>query len=137
MSDFQEERIMLCKLRRMRDVIRDVLRHPAALPVFYFCSIWYLEWVFRAFQVPDYSGPGLLYSFLFCISKAFVLWILSSSAGPRVNRVFSWVITAFVTLLFVSQLFYNRIFFSCYSISSVTNSVHIFVCCYTVLFTVS
>ncbi len=50
---------MLQRLRRAARLFAAGLRHPLTLLVFYFGMLWAFEWTFRAWEIPDFRGPGL------------------------------------------------------------------------------
>ena len=109
------------KLRRAASLCAAALRHPLALPLFYFGMLWHLEWMFRAWEIPGFRGPGLWLSLAFCLPAALLLWLLTTSLPRRVNRVIAWVIVIGLTLIFASQLIYHRIFYTYYTVYSAAN----------------
>ena len=106
---------MLQRLRRAARLFAAGLRHPLTLLVFYFGMLWAFEWTFRAWEIPDFRGPGLWVSFVFCIPAALLLWILSTSLPRRANRVIAWVLVLGIAVLFGSQMVYHRIFYTYYT----------------------
>ena len=99
----------------------DFLRRPIALPLFYLAMLWYLEWCFRAWEIPAFKGAGLWFSLLFCVPAAAALWLLSTLFPRRVNRGVGWFLVIAVTVLFVSQMIYHRIFYTYYTVYSAAN----------------
>ncbi len=112
---------MLQRLRRAARLFAAGLRHPLTLLVFYFGMLWAFEWTFRAWEIPDFRGPGLWVSFVFCIPAALLLWILSTSLPRRANRVIAWVLVLGIAVLFGSQMVYHRIFYTYYTVYSAAN----------------
>lgn len=123
------------KLMRAIGLCAAVLRHPLALPVFYFGMLWAYEWTFRAWEITDFRGPGLWVSLVFCVPAALVLWILSTLLPRRANRVIAWVLVIGVTALFASQMIYHRIFYTYYTVYSAANGGQVLEFIHEILFT--
>ena len=123
-------------LKRAARLCLSALRHPLALPLFYFGMLWTFEWTFRVWEIPDFYGPGLWLSLIFCVPAALLLWVLSTSLPRRLNRVIAWILVLGTALLFGSQMVYHRIFYTYYTVYSAANGGQVLEFINEILFTI-
>ncbi len=90
--------------------------------IFFPLAIIYMEIVFKISVFKSLFDFGLVFMMLFSVPAGLVLYILSTSFKPRVNRIISIVLTAAVTILYLVQTVYYRIFSTFFALFSVNGA---------------
>lgn len=94
--------------------------------MFYFIiSLVYMDFVFRIFTAKRFMLQDIVVSFLFVISFALVLFILSTFFRGRVSHIVSTILLIVTAIIFSSQFIYYQIFKTYYSVYSAGNGAQV------------
>ena len=85
---------------------------------FYLIILFYLEFIFKIFVFNKIINLGTLYAFLFSISIALLLAILSNLFKEKINKIITFVITITLIVLFCFHYIYNVLFSSIFSFNN-------------------
>lgn len=85
---------------------------------FWFLFVLYLELIFRLAVFDKFFSINLIYIFLFVLSIAGVYHLITSLFNDRINKIISYILIIFNTLIFIAQLVYYKTYLSIFSIYS-------------------
>lgn len=91
------------------------------LPLFFYLSFVYSEFVFRIATLEKFAGIGLLYIVLFSLPASLICYGLSIIWPKKVNTAISVVLSFVIAVFYCSQLIYNKVFHTFYTAYSVAN----------------
>ncbi len=90
--------------------------------LFYPLAIIYMEVVFKLTIYKSLLNIGLLYMVLYSIPAGLLLYILSTLAKRKVNRLVSIILTAAVTLIYMVQVVYYQVFTTFFALFSINGT---------------
>lgn len=94
--------------------------------MFYFIiSLVYMDFVFRIFTAKRFLLQDIVVSFLFVISFALILFIISTFFRGRVSHIVSTVLLIVTAIIYSSQFIYYQIFKTYYSVYSAGNGAQV------------
>lgn len=94
--------------------------------MFYFIiSLVYMDFVFRIFTAKRFLLQDIAVSFLFVISFALILFILSTFFRGRVSHIVSTILLIVTAIIYSSQFIYYQIFKTYYSVYSAGNGAQV------------
>jgi phosphoglycerol transferase MdoB-like AlkP superfamily enzyme len=82
----------------------------------WFIFILYIELIFK---VSIFNNFNLVYIFLFTIPLSLTIAVISSIFNKCINRIMSYLIIIFLTLIFIAQVIYYKTYLSIFSIYSI------------------
>ncbi|OJF90200.1 hypothetical protein AX762_11950 [Alkalibacterium sp. 20] len=107
-----------------------MLKNKKSLPllVYYILSLFFMEFILRLNVVGNtgFVSIGLLISFIFSMTLAIVIFLLSSLFQNKTNHILSVVLLIITGLIFSTQFIYNQFFRTFYSFYSAGNVSQIF-----------
>lgn len=86
---------------------------------YYAIVIIYLEFIFKIFAFKKVFNIGSLYTFLFTISIALFLQLISNFFGSKFNKILTYVITVTLIILFAFHYIHHKLFSTIFSFYSI------------------
>ncbi|WIV11294.1 alkaline phosphatase family protein [Proteiniborus sp. MB09-C3] len=88
---------------------------------YYILSLFFMEFILRISIVKNFFSSGLIFTLLFTISMAALLFIICSSFSDKINYILSSVFLGILAFIFSSQLIYYKFFRTFYTAYSLGN----------------
>ncbi len=86
---------------------------------YYAIVIIYLEFIFKIFAFKKVFNIGSFYTFLFTISIALFLQLISNFFGSKFNKILTYVITVTLIILFAFHYIHHKLFSTIFSFYSI------------------
>lgn len=101
-------------------------KYTVHLSIYFILSLYFLETILRITTTGVFFSSGLLFSLLFSISFALVLYTICSFFKERISYIFSLIFIGVSAFIFATQLIYYKTFKIFYTLYSVENASQIF-----------
>jgi len=96
------------------------------LLLYFIGSLFFMESILRAVVIENFFSFGLIFSFIFSVFFAIILFILSSFFEEKTNYIISSILLGIAAFIFSSQLVYYKIFRIFYAVYSFGNVSQVF-----------
>jgi len=96
------------------------------LLLYFIGSLFFMESILRAVVIENFFSFGLIFSFIFSVFFAIILFVLSSFFEEKTNYILSSILLGIAAFIFSSQLVYYKIFRIFYAVYSFGNVSQVF-----------